>query len=166
MTRRIGLCAVAIALAGALPPAGAADLQPSDPSAERATLFSLDKAWAQAAAARDLEKVLSFWADDARVFPPGQPAVIGKEALRQYVSGAFAVPGFAIQWETSEFVVSASADVAYGMGTNTVTVSGPEGKPLTEHARAVTVWRKDARGTWKCAVDIWSAAPPASPAPK
>ena len=163
MSPRVLLLVITGALAGSPALADTPDLQ-----AERATLFRLDKAWAQAAAAKDVEKVLSFWADDARVFPPGQPAVIGKEALRQYVSGAFAVPGFAIQWETSEFVVSASADIAYGMGTNTVTVSGPEGRSLTEHARAVTVWRKDPGGTWKCVIDIWNAdpAPPAPPVPK
>jgi hypothetical protein len=32
--------------------------------------------------------------------------------------------------------------MAYGFGTNTVTLDGPEGRPLTEHGRAVTVWRK------------------------
>jgi uncharacterized protein (TIGR02246 family) len=157
MPRFILLLAVPVVLAAIPAAAGPPDLE-----AERAALFRLDKAWAQAAAARDVEKVLSFWADDARVVPPGQPAVIGKEALRQYVSGGFALPGFSIQWETSDFVVSASGDVAYGVGTNTVTVNSPEGKPVTEHGRAVTVWRKDSGGAWKCVLDIWNAAPPAA----
>jgi uncharacterized protein (TIGR02246 family) len=157
MPRSMLLLAVPIVLAATAAAAG-----PPDIEAERAALFRLDKAWAQAAAARDVEKVLSFWSDDARVFPPGQPAVIGKDALRQYVAGGFALPGFSIQWETSDFVVSGSADVAYGTGTNTVTVTGPEGKPVTEHGRAVTVWRKDATGAWKCVIDIWNAAPPAA----
>jgi ketosteroid isomerase-like protein len=160
MPRHVFLPAVAMVMAATVATAGSPDLE-----AERATLFRLDKAWAHAAAARDLEKTVSFWADDAQVFPPGQPAVIGKDALRQYVSGGFAVPGFAISWETSEFVVSAKGDIAYGVGTNSVTVNGPEGKPLTEHGRAVTVWRKDSGGAWKCVVDIWNAAP-AAPIPR
>jgi ketosteroid isomerase-like protein len=159
MPRHAFLLAVPIVMAAALAAAGSPDLE-----AERAALFRLDKAWAQAAAVKDLEKTLSFWADDARVFPPGQPAVVGKEALRGYVSGGFAMPGFSIQWETSDFVVSASGDVAYGVGTNTVTVNGPEGKPLTERGRGVTVWRKNAGGEWKCVIDIWNAEPAASPA--
>jgi ketosteroid isomerase-like protein len=159
MPRPVFLLAVSMAMAATAATAGSPDLE-----AERAALFRLDKAWAQAAAAKEVERVLSFWADDARVFPPGQPAVVGKEALRQYVSGGFAVPGFSIQWQTSDFVVSASGDVAYGVGTNTVTVNSPEGKPLTERGRAVTVWRKDPGGEWKCVIDIWNAEPAAPPA--
>src|SRR2546426_8266232 len=127
MPRYALLLAVPLIMAPAWAAAGSPDLE-----AERAALFRLDKAWAQAAAARDVEKTVSFWADDARVFPPGQPAVIGKEALRQYVAGGFALPGFSIQWDTSDFVVSASGDIAYGIGTNAVTFNGADGKPITE----------------------------------
>ena len=44
-----------------------------DVAAERAALFRADKEWSRAAAARDVEKVLSFWTDDASVFPPDSP---------------------------------------------------------------------------------------------
>jgi ketosteroid isomerase-like protein len=148
------LLAVPIVLAGSLASPAAPDLQ-----AERAELLRLDKAWAQAAAARDLEKTVSFWADDARVVPAGQPAVVGKEAIRRYVAEGFALPGFSIEWETTDFVVSASGDMAYGVGANKVTVNGPDGTPLAQRGRAVTVWMKDAGGAWKCVVDIWNAEP-------
>jgi ketosteroid isomerase-like protein len=65
----------------------------ADAQAERAALFRLDEAWAQAAAAKDVEAILSYWSDDAQVIPPGQPPVIGKEALRRYVSGIAQYPG-------------------------------------------------------------------------
>jgi ketosteroid isomerase-like protein len=152
--------AVPVVLAASSALAATPDLQ-----AERAALFRLDKAWAQAAAARDLEKTVSFWADDARVVPPGQPAVVGKDAIRGYVSSALALPGFSIRWETTDFVVSASGDMAYGFGTNTVTFTGPDGTALTERGRALTVWRKVPGGGWKCVIDIWNAEPSA-PAPK
>jgi uncharacterized protein (TIGR02246 family) len=163
MSPRVLLLVVTGALAGAPALPATPDLQ-----AERATLFRLDKEWAQAAAARDLEKTLSFWADDARVVPPGQPAVVGKEAIRRYVTEAFALPGFSIQWEASDIVVSASGDMAYGVSTNTVTVNGPGGTPMTERGRGITVWRKSPGGAWKCVIDIWNAdpAPPAPPVPK
>jgi ketosteroid isomerase-like protein len=138
----------------------------ADVQAERASLFRLDKAWAQAAAAKDVEKTVSFWADTASVFPPGQPAVVGAAALRRYISEAFAIPGFSISWETSDFTVSASGDVAYGVATNTFTVNDAQGKPVTERGRGVTVWRKGTDGGWKCIIDIWNAEPAASPPSK
>jgi ketosteroid isomerase-like protein len=148
-------------LLGASLRAASADVQ-----AERAALFRQDKAWAQAAAAKDVDKVVSYWADRAHVFPPGQPAVVGKDALRRYVSEAFAAPGFSISWETSDFVVSDSGDVAYGVASNVVTIQDAQGKLVTEHGRAITVWRKGPDGIWKCVVDMWNAAPAAPPPPK
>lgn len=138
-----------------------ADAAPIDVEAERAALFRLDKAWAQAAAARDVEKSVSFWADDASLFPPGQPVVVGKDALRRYVSEAFSIPGFSITWETKDFVVSASGDMAYGVGTNAVTMHDAQGNTVTERGRAITVWRKGKDNSWKCVIDVWNAEPPA-----
>lgn len=145
-----------VILAGALTGGGTETRE-----AERTALFRVDEAWAQAAAAKDLERTLSFWTDDASVLPPGQPAVLGKEAIRRYVSEGFALPGFSIRWKTSEFVVSASGDMAYGVGTNEMTVNDPQGRPMTQRGRAVTVWRKDGKSGWKCVVDIWNPEPQA-----
>jgi uncharacterized protein (TIGR02246 family) len=154
--RRVAWLGLLLVRVGA--PAHAATV---DVEAERAALFRLDKAWAQAAAARDVEKSVSFWADDASLLPPGQPAVVGKDALRRYVSESFAIPGFSISWETKEFVVSTSGDLAYGMGTNTVTIHDAQGNPVTESGRAVTVWRKGKDNSWRCVIDIWNAEPAA-----
>jgi ketosteroid isomerase-like protein len=108
-----------------------------------------------------VEKSVSFWADDASLFPPGQPAVVGKDALRRYVSESFSIPGFSISWETREFFVSTSGDQAYGVGTNTVAMQDAQGNPVTVRGRAVTVWRKGKDNTWKCVIDIWNAEPAA-----
>jgi ketosteroid isomerase-like protein len=137
-----------------------------DRQAEREALFRLDAEWAQAAESRDVGKILSYWADRAQVFPPGQPPVVGKEALRRYVSDALAMPGFSMTWKADDFYVSESGDVAYGVGTNTVTLKDAEGRLVTEQGRAVTVWRKGPDG-WKCVLDIWNAASsPSSPPAK
>ena len=148
-------CMVLILLGALVANAAAVDIQ-----TERATLLRLDKAWAAAAAARDVDKIVSFWADNATVIPPGQPAVVGKEALRQFVVETLALPGFSITWETKDFVVAASGDMAYGLATNTITLNDAQGHLMTERARAVTVWRKGADGTWKCMVDTWNPEPP------
>ena len=152
------LLSVAVLLAGASPAAARVDI-----TAERAALFRTDKAWSEAAASMDVEKTLSFWTDDASVFPPGQPAVVGKDAIRRYVTEGFGLPGFSIRWETSAFEVSASGEMAYGLGTNAVTMNDPQGKAITERGRGVTVWRKGKDGNWKCVVDIWNAGPDAPP---
>ena len=128
-------------------------------SGARAEILRLDAEWAKAAEARDLERILSYWSDDASVFPPGSPALVGKDAIRAYIGQSLQMPGFRISWKTNEVTVAESGDLAYGVGTNRVSFTGPDGKPVTVEGKAVTVWRKDPAGGWKCVVDIWNDIP-------
>src|SRR5207249_2820682 len=113
--------------------------------------------WANAASeGRDVDRIVSFWADDAKVFPPGMPVIVGKNAIRQFVRNSLATPGFTIGWDTTEVVVSSDGSLAYATGTNQTTINDPQGKRITVHGKAVTVWRKEQSGTWKCIIDIWN----------
>ena len=131
-------------------------------SDEASRILQLDADWSQAAQGRDVDRVVSFWADDATVFPPGSPPVIGKPAIREFVARSFQTPGFSISWKTTRVVVSRSGDLAYGAGTNRVTFSGPDGKQVTVEGKAVTVWRREPGGAWKCVIDIWNDVSPSS----
>jgi uncharacterized protein (TIGR02246 family) len=130
----------------------------SSESEARSQILEADRAWSEAAQARDVDRVLSYWADDAVVYPPGGPPVAGKPAIREFVVKSFESPGFSISWKTENVVVSRSGDLAYATGTNRVTFLGPDGKQGAAVGKAVTVWRKQKEGTWKCAIDIWNDA--------
>ena len=127
---------------------------------ERNRVLDRDAEWAALSSkGEDVDRILSFWTDDARVIAPGLPAFTGKTALRSYVEGALAIPGFHITWITSEARLSPDGQLAYLLSTNAVTIGGPEGQPVTTSGRAVTVWRRESDGTWRCAVDIWNDEP-------
>lgn len=127
---------------------------------ERQRLLDRDAEWAAlSSSGGDVERILSFWTDDARVLAPGLPALSGKAALRTYVEGALAIPGFHITWTTSEANLSPDGQLAYLLSTNSVTMPGPDGQPVTASGRAVTVWRRELDGNWRCAIDIWNAEP-------
>ncbi|MGO9852669.1 MAG: YybH family protein [Steroidobacteraceae bacterium] len=129
-----------------------------DPVREEAAIRATDARWLAAARSHDLQRAVSFWSDDVYMMPPGGPAMVGKEALRRYVAGAFAIPDFSINWVTDHVWVARSGDLAYAVGTDTIRMTSPEGKPVLERNKAVAVWRKEPDGSWKCAVDIWNAA--------
>lgn len=136
--------------------------EPVDLEAERAALLELDRQWREAAEANeDVELIVSYWSDDAKVIPPGQPPVVGKEALREMVSSFMEIPGFSVSWESEEVHVSADGRMAWMYGTNAFTFPDEEGNLVTTPGRAVTVWRKNENGEWKCAVDIWNEGPAA-----
>ena len=148
---RIGavVLAVSVALSGT---ACSADLK-----AEEAALMRRDAEWSAVAyEAKDLEKILSFWADDAVVIPSGGPVADGKAAIRAFVQGALAIPGFKIRWRTTKATLSPDGKLAYLRSTTETTVNGPDGKPQTMESRGTTVWRKDADGLWRCVLDTWN----------
>lgn len=127
---------------------------------ERRRLLERDAQWAAlASAGQNVERIVSFWTDDAVVYPPGLPAFRGKAAIRGYVEGALAIPGFHITWTSSEATLSPDGRMGYLTSTNAVTIPGPEGRPVTSRGRVVTVWRREQDGEWRCMVDIWNDAP-------
>jgi uncharacterized protein (TIGR02246 family) len=147
---------------------GAVGCAPSaaDLAAAQQQLVQRDQEWsALAAAGQDVEKTASFWADDAVIIPPGQPVIEGKQAIRAFVAGAFRTPGFHIRWKSETPALSPDGKFAYLRGTNSITVAGAEGVAVTTSARALTVWRREADGQWRCVVDMWNDAPSAEVAP-
>ena len=134
--------------------------QPAGGAAARDALLQTDRDWAQAAGTRDVERIVSYWTDDAVILAPGEPPVEGKPAIRQFVGASLQVPGFAITWTPMKAEVS--GDLGYTTGTNAVTVPKPEGGTTTIAGRYVTVWRKSADGKWRCVVDSWNSAPAAA----
>ena len=132
------------------------------PADSRAEILRLDAEWSEVAATRDVERILVYWSDDAALCPPGSLALVGKAAIREYIRSSFEIPGFRISWKTEEVTVAESDDLAYGIGTNRVSFLGPDGGTITVEGKAVTVWRRDAAGQWKCVVDIWNDDRPAA----
>ena len=60
-------------------------------------------------------------------------------------------------------VVARSGDLAYDNGSYALTMSDPEGNPVTQKGHYVDVWRKNAAGGWKVAVDAPVSDPPEEP---
>src|SRR4051812_43602385 len=123
----------------------------------RTGLLRRDAEWAALASqGRDVEGILAYWTDDAVLLPPGLPAVVGKEALRAYVSQSLQMPGFSITWSSSDVTFSPDGQLAYMFARNAVTMNDADGTSIRMSGRAVTIWRRETDGAWRCAVDIWN----------
>ncbi len=123
-------------------------------------LLQRDREWSDLASqGKDVERILSFWTDDAKVYPVGLPVIEGKQAIREFVTGSLSIPGFRISWEPGDAVVSPSGDMGYTTGRNHVTMPDANGALRTEDGRYVTVWRREPDGTWRCVIDIWNGGP-------
>lgn len=130
--------------------------QDVDVNKEGEKLMQLSREWSKSASSRDVEKILSYWTDDAVVISAGQPVLKGKNAIRQMVEGSYKNPSFDISWEPKSAEVSKSGDLGYLIEDSQITVNDSTGKPITQHFKSVTVWKKQADGTWKNVVDVMS----------
>src|SRR3954454_4527989 len=99
-----------------------------DVKAEGEKLMQLSREWSQSASTMNVEKTLSYWADDAVVMSPGQPTVKGKKAIRQMVEDSYKIPGFHINWEPESVEVSESGDMAYMIERSQITIHDSSGK--------------------------------------
>ena len=133
--------------------------QSVDQEAEAEKIMELSREWAKSAQTTDIEKVLSYWSDDAVVMAPGQPATIGKEALRKMLEMNATIPGFEVNWEPKAAYVSESGDLAYSIGVNYMKMLDSLGNKITIFHKGVEVWKKQDDGSWKCIVDIFNQDP-------
>ncbi len=128
-----------------------------DVAERRAALERRDAAWSElAASGGDVDEIVDYWTSDAVVIPPGMPPVVGTAALREYVAGAFATPGFQISWAPGDIDLSDDGTMAWIRQDNLVGMTSEDGAPVSFAGRAVTVWRWE-DDTWRCCADVWNS---------
>jgi ketosteroid isomerase-like protein len=86
----------------------------------------------------------------------------GKAAIRSFVAAALKIPGFKIHWVSEAPIFSTDGTLAWISSVTETSVADDKGTMSTMKSRAVTVWRKDPDGEYRCVMDISSDSPPAS----
>jgi uncharacterized protein (TIGR02246 family) len=154
----------AVALVACAQPAPAPAPPPDTRAADEAALRATIKDWAAAAQAKDAARFTSFYTEDAVVMLAGAPDISGMPAIREGIGHMMSDPAFSLSFEPASVVVARSGDLAYETGPYSMTMTGLDKKPARETGHYVAVWRKQADGTWKAAVDAPVSDPPATPA--
>jgi len=124
------------------------------PSADEKAIRDLDKQWSQAAQAHNVDKSVSFYADDASVLPFNAPIVNTPPAIRAMWQHLLADAKTAISFGPTKIDVAKSGDLAYDLGwVELKTVDA--GKTTVEKGKYVVVWKKR-NGQWKAVADIFN----------
>jgi uncharacterized protein (TIGR02246 family) len=142
---------VALAVTGA---AFATNSWAGGPTQIEAEIRKLDAGWERAVATKDLEKVLSFYADDTSGLYYGRPIVTGKAAMRTVWQQILARPDLDLHWTPTHIEVAKSADLAYDVGTIAMSTKDAKGNLVNFVGKYVVIWKKTAAGKWQVAVDI------------
>lgn len=132
-----------------------------DVAAEQGKIRDLETAWAAAALAKDLEKSVSFYADNAILLNAGVPAAKGKDAIHAAWKDMLADPNGKLAFTTQRVDVSASGDLASTSGSYTMTMTNPKTKkPVEDKGTYITVYKKQADGNWKAIEDVATSEVP------
>lgn len=139
---------------------GAAQGQEHGTAAE-AAVGAADAAWEKAYSAKSLDKAVAFFDDKASLLWPNMPVVTGKVALRDAVAKDFAAGN--LTWHSNEVGAAHSGDLAYTSGTYQSALKGGSGKASVDKGKYLTIWKKQADGSWKVLFDTFNSDLPASP---
>ena len=143
---------------------------PDNSAAAQAQVRAADAEWAKAAESKQLDAMVAYYSDDAIVLPPNEPVAKGKDAVKAALGPMFSAPGFSLTWKATDAGAAKSGEMGYTVGTYDMTMNDAKGNPMPDHGKYVTIWKKQADGSWKAAVDAFNsdapAAPPSMPAKK
>ena len=134
-------------------------------AADESALREWDAQWSKAASAKDVDKTVSYYADDAMVLPPNGAMVNNKEAIKKIWKDMLTAPGFSGGWKATKVEVARSGELATVSGTWEFATNDAKGKPSTDRGKFVEVVKKQTDGGWKCVTDIWNSDLPL-PAPE
>jgi Ketosteroid isomerase homolog len=74
-----------------------------------AAIRRLDAAWVKAAASKDPDAWVAFYADNATVLPPNEKALTGKAAVRRSIGEFLSLPNLQLSWEPTKVEVASQA---------------------------------------------------------
>ena len=158
MTNRIPLAMVAVA---AIAIAGCASDKPGDDPAKIAADIKAQEAkWAQAFAAKDSEAIAGFYADDAEIVEAGAPVAASNTERRKAIQALLTDPNFKLSFASDRELAAKSGDLAYSRGHYSITTTDrATNKPVSGSGSYLTVWQKQADGSWKAAEDFITPGP-------
>jgi ketosteroid isomerase-like protein len=161
------LCFVLLSLCVACQQQQAKQQAPTTPDTREADVAALkawDANWSKAAGAKDVDKTVSYYADDVIVQPPNGKIATSKADIRKIWADMLSAPGFGGGWQATKIEVARSGELAYLSGSYEFTFKDASGKPTTDRGKFVEIVKKQPDGSWKCVNDIWNSDLPL-PAP-
>jgi uncharacterized protein (TIGR02246 family) len=105
----------------------------------------------------DINKFVSFYAEDAVSLPSYMPLMRGKDEIYAGNKKDFESTKYK-SLESKTLDVFGSGDIVYEIGTYNI-VLRPAGmtEDINDHGKYLTVWQKQADGNWKIKTDTWNS---------
>ncbi|HEX2568526.1 MAG TPA: DUF4440 domain-containing protein [Polyangia bacterium] len=127
-----------------------------------ATLMRIDKEFSATAEKVGVGRAFSMYAANPTIrFSAPAVKVSPSELAKEFP------PDLRLSWSPEEAMAAASGDLGFTWGRWTLHGKNKDGSPREVHGKYVTIWKKQADGTWKFVLDTGQPDPapvPATPA--
>jgi ketosteroid isomerase-like protein len=125
--------------------------------------------WEKDYAAKDINALAGHYADDAALAGPGDPVATSDAERRKALQGFVTDPNLKLSFASDRIEVAQSGDLASSRGHYSLTMTDKAtNKPVNSTGTYLTVYKKQADGSWKAIEDFITPgpAPAAAPAAK
>jgi ketosteroid isomerase-like protein len=120
-------------------------------------LKQMEGEFMKAAADRGSAGYMSYYADDAVELPNGANAIQGKVNIAKGM-GFLDDKNNHLTWSPVGADISSSGDLGYTYGTFEFNSTGKDGKPVVDHGKYTSIWKKQKDGSWKVVLDMGNAS--------
>jgi uncharacterized protein (TIGR02246 family) len=126
----------------------------------RATIAAIDKKFMEDVSRGDAAAGAAAYTDDAILMPPNHSPLEGKQAIEKYLAKIGSqLQASNFQLSISEVDVQGDTAIVRGTYSSSFTVPGTDA-PMEDRGKTLTVWKKQADGSWKLHRDIWNSNMP------
>ena len=134
---------------------------PDTRAADVQAVKDLETSWVKDANSKDADKWAGYFAEDGSALYPGAATLNGKAAIKAAMAPYFTDPNFALTFQSTRTVASKGGDMVYSQGAYSMTMTDPKTKkPMTDKGKFVTVYAKQADGSWKAVADTFNSDSP------
>jgi ketosteroid isomerase-like protein len=121
-------------------------------------LKQLEAEFMKVAAERGSAGYMSYYADDAVEVPNNANLIQGKQKIAKDMAFLDDKNNH-LTWTPIGADMAASGDLGYTYGTYEFVSKGKDGKPVVDHGKYTSIWKKQKDGSWKVVLDMGNASP-------
>ena len=139
------------------PEAGATPLSAADVAA----IHAADTAFSSVVATGDAAGIAGMYLADASLMPPNTATIVGRDGIQKFWGGF--VDAYRIKLTLVADEVEGRGDLAYWRGRYIfdLTPKAQGQAPSRDEGKSLAIYRRQADGTWRLAVDMYSSDLPA-----
>ena len=157
-----GAAAFALAITGCDKLPGGGQGASTDGGAVSDAIKADETKWNAQFKAKDFDGLIAHYASDAYFVAPGTPPASGSTEIRKVYATALADPNFAVTFANDK--IDSSGDLAYARGHFSEKYTDPKtGQLMAGEGTYVTIYKKQADGSWKVVEDVTAAGAPPKP---